>query len=84
MRLDPCSARGSVPCPQVRAAVLTSVQCAVYDSTKRWWMQATGMADGPATHLCASMLTGLATTTAVAPVDVVKTNMFASAHGHCI
>ena len=67
---------------QARAAVLTSVQCAVYDGTKRWWMAATGMADGPATHLGASMLTGLATTTATTPVDVVKTNMFASApHG---
>ena len=59
--------------------MLTSVQCAVYDGTKRWWMAATGMADGPATHLGASMLTGLATTTATTPVDVVKTNMFASA-----
>lgn len=59
--------------------MLTSVQCAVYDGTKRWWMAVTGMADGPATHLGASMLTGLATTTATTPVDVVKTNMFASA-----
>lgn len=66
---------------QARAAVLTSVQCAVYDGTKRWWMAASGMADGPATHLCASMLTGLATTTATTPVDVVKTNMFAGADG---
>ena len=67
---------------QARAAVLTSVQCAVYGGTKRWWMRATGMADGPATHLGASMLTGLATTTATTPVDVVKTNMFASAPRH--
>ncbi|KAK9843973.1 hypothetical protein WJX81_000833 [Elliptochloris bilobata] len=67
---------GSTP-SMARAAVLTSVQCAVYDGTKRWWMAATGMTDGPATHLGASMVTGLATTTATTPVDVVKTNMFA-------
>jgi hypothetical protein len=76
--------RGGLTWPgpvQARAAVLTSVQCAVYDGTKRWWMRASGMADGPATHLCASMLTGLATTTATTPVDVVKTNMFAGAGG---
>ncbi len=61
---------------QIRAAALTATQCASYDLAKQWWMRQTGMRDNVATHLGASMLTGLATTTITAPVDLVKTNMF--------
>lgn len=68
------------PCMQVRAAALTGTQCASYDQAKRLWMQHTGMGDNPGTHLGASMITGLATTTITAPVDLIKTNMFVGVH----
>jgi hypothetical protein len=61
---------------QIRAAALTGTQCASYEQAKRLWMQHTGMGDNPGTHLGASMITGLATTTITAPVDLIKTNMF--------
>lgn len=61
---------------QIRAAALTATQCASYDLAKQWWMRQTGMSDNVGTHFGASMLTGLATTTITAPVDLVKTNMF--------
>ena len=61
---------------QVRAAALTGTQCASYDAAKQAWMARTGMGDTPGTHLGASMITGLATTTITAPVDLIKTNMF--------
>ncbi|KAK9915359.1 hypothetical protein WJX75_008003 [Coccomyxa subellipsoidea] len=60
----------------IRAAALTATQCASYDLAKQWWMRQTGMNDNVGTHFGASMLTGLATTTITAPVDLVKTNMF--------
>ena len=63
---------------QIRAAALTATQCASYDQAKQWWMRKTGMGDSFATHFGASMLTGLATTTVTAPVDLVKTRMFMS------
>ncbi len=66
----------SVRVVQIRAAALTATQCASYDLAKQWWMRQTGMRDNVCTHLGASMLTGLATTTITAPVDLVKTNMF--------
>ncbi|KAK9829621.1 hypothetical protein WJX72_006922 [[Myrmecia] bisecta] len=67
--------RGTLP-SMMRAAVLTAAQCATYDEAKTAWMRATGWGDDFATHLAASMVTGVVTTTATAPVDVVKTNMF--------
>ena len=63
---------------QIRAAALTATQCASYDQAKQWWMRTTGMGDSFATHFGASMLTGLATTTVTAPVDLIKTRMFMS------
>ncbi|CAL5221301.1 g3469 [Coccomyxa viridis] len=62
----------------IRAAALTATQCASYDQAKQWWMRTTGMGDSFATHFGASMLTGLATTTVTAPVDLIKTRMFMS------
>ena len=61
------------------AAVQTASQCASYDAAKRAAMAATGWGDGPATHLAASAATGLVTTTATAPIDVVKTRMMVGA-----
>ena len=63
---------------QLRAAALTATQCASYDQAKQWWMRTTGMGDSFATHFGASMVTGLATTTVTAPVDLIKTRMFMS------
>ena len=61
---------------QIRAAALTATQCASYDQAKQWWMRTTGMRDSFGTHFGASMVTGLATTTVTAPVDLIKTRMF--------
>ncbi len=58
--------------PQVRAAVLTASQCATYDEVKSRLLALTGWADSLGAHLAASMVTGLVTTTATNPVDVVK------------
>lgn len=63
-------------CLQTRAAVLTASQCATYDEIKQVIMKVTGMGNHFGTHLGASMVTGLVTTTATAPVDVIKTHMF--------
>ncbi|CAK0781436.1 hypothetical protein CVIRNUC_005373 [Coccomyxa viridis] len=62
----------------LRAAALTATQCASYDQAKQWWMRTTGMGDSFSTHFGASMVTGLATTTVTAPVDLIKTRMFMS------
>ena len=56
--------------------MLTAAQCATYNESKKLWMWITGGGDDFATHLGSSMITGLVTTTATGPVDVIKTNMF--------
>ena len=63
-------------CLQARAAVLTASQCATYDEVKQTLIKFTGAGDNFGTHLASSMITGLVTTTATAPVDVIKTHMF--------
>lgn len=67
--------RGTVP-STARAAVLTAAQCATYNEAKMAWMRMTNSGDTLSTHVGASMISGLVTTTLTAPVDVVKTNMF--------
>ena len=66
----------SVSVVQARAAVLTASQCATYNEAKQAVMSLTGGGDTMATHVGASMVSGLVTTTLTAPVDVIKTNMF--------
>ena len=66
----------SAVCVQARAAVLTASQCATYDEVKQTLIKFTGAGDNFGTHLASSMITGLVTTTATAPVDVIKTHMF--------
>ena len=56
--------------------MLTAAQCASYDESKKLWMKLTGGGEDFTTHLGASMITGVVTTTATGPVDVIKTNMF--------
>lgn len=68
---------------QTRAGVLTAAQCATYDEAKKAWMVLTGGDDSLSTHVGASMISGLVTTTLTAPVDVIKTNMFVGKHAPC-
>lgn len=57
-----------------RCAVLTAVQCATYDRAKQVAISACGLrADDVRTHLAASMISGVASTTATTPFDNVKT-----------
>lgn len=63
---------------QVRTAIFTAAQLSTYDEAKRWCSAALGTGPGDlATQLGASLASGLVTTTAVAPADIVKTRMFA-------
>ncbi len=61
---------------QARAAVLTASQCATYDEVKQMIIRLSGAKESFGIHLASSMVTGLVTTTATAPVDVIKTHMF--------
>jgi solute carrier family 25 uncoupling protein 8/9 len=57
-----------------RCAMLTAVQCATYDRAKLLAMGASGLSATDArTHLAASLISGVASTTATAPFDNVKT-----------
>ena len=61
-------------------SMLTASQCVAYDSAKSFVRGARrGEEDDLATHLCASMLTGLVTTAVTNPVDVIKTRLYVSA-----
>ena len=68
---------------QARAAVLTAAQCATYNEAKTAWMNMTNGGDTLSTHVGASMISGLVTTTLTAPVDVIKTNMFVGMLLYC-
>ena len=61
----------------MRAAILTASQCVTYDEAKSHVKAVFGWGgDEFRTHLLASMLGGLVTTTVTSPVDVIKTKMF--------
>ncbi|CAF4709932.1 unnamed protein product [Rotaria socialis] len=68
---------GTVPAA-FRTAVLTATQCVTYDHAKRFWIELTGWSEGVKLHLGASLITGLVTTTVTAPLDTIKTNMYAA------
>ena len=59
----------------VRAAVLNSACLASYDESKAWLIRTGRSTDGLATHVFASVVSGLVTTTAVNPFDVIKTRI---------
>ena len=59
----------------LRAAVLNSACLASYDHSKAWLIRSGRASDGPLTHLFASLVSGLVTTTVVNPFDVVKTRI---------
>ena len=71
-----------------RSAILTASQCAAYDGAKSFVRGARSVpssepeseseSDDLFTHLCASMLTGLVTTTVTNPVDMIKTQLYVS------
>lgn len=68
--------RGATP-GMIRAAVLTASQCATYDAAKRRLAALTQLPDDSlALQTGCALLTGLASTTATQPVDVIKTQMF--------
>ncbi|CAF1321831.1 unnamed protein product [Adineta steineri] len=68
---------GTVPAA-IRTAALTATQCVTYDHAKRFWKELTGWNEGISLHLGASLITGLVTTTVTAPLDMIKTTMYAS------
>ena len=70
-------ANGLVP-HIARGATVTASQLAVYDSAKRSVMKQTGLEDGLLLRFLASMVAGVVTTTIVAPVDVIKTQVMTS------
>jgi solute carrier family 25 protein 14/30 len=59
----------------LRAAVLNSSCLASYDHSKAWMIRGRYGEDGIATHLFASIVSGLVTTTTVNPFDVIKTRI---------
>lgn len=66
--------RGATP-TVIRAAILTSMQLSTYDQSKRILLQTGYFHDTTLTHLIASIFSGLVTTTAVNPADVIKTRI---------
>jgi solute carrier family 25 protein 14/30 len=59
----------------VRAAMLTSMQLSTYDQSKRTMLRSGYFQDNPLTHIIASLFSGLLTTTAVNPADIIKTRI---------
>lgn len=60
--------------PTTQSTITT--QCATYDEVKQYFRHTLHWDDTLRTHLVVSGVAGLVTTTAIAPVDVVKTRMF--------
>jgi hypothetical protein len=58
-----------------RAAVLTGAQLSSYDHTKRGLLKTRYFKDDVVTHLSASFVSGLVTTTACNPFDIIKTRV---------
>jgi solute carrier family 25 (mitochondrial uncoupling protein), member 8/9 len=67
--------RGAVPA-MARSGILTATQCASYDEVKHRFIAASGWGNHVGTYFVCSMITGLITTTACNPPDVIKTHMF--------
>jgi hypothetical protein len=72
--------KGVIP-TTLRAAVLTSAQLSSYDHTKIQLRKLDLLPDGPIIHFLASFVSGLVTTTATSPVDVIKTRVMNATHG---
>ena len=59
-----------------RSAALTASQCATYGEVKKRWLALGITGDGLPAHLASSMISGVATTFATNPVDMIKTQMY--------
>lgn len=59
-----------------RSAALTASQCATYGEVKKRWLALGITGDGFPAHLASSMISGVATTFATNPVDMIKTQMY--------
>jgi len=66
--------RGSVP-TIARAIVVNAVQLGTYSQAKETIKSTANMEDGLKLHFCAAMVSGLLTTIASMPVDIVKTRL---------
>nr|CDJ94199.1 Mitochondrial substrate solute carrier domain containing protein [Haemonchus contortus] len=66
--------RGCTP-TVVRAMVVNAAQLATYSQAKQMILATKKIQDGIFCHFCASMLSGLATTIASMPVDILKTRI---------
>lgn len=66
--------KGATP-TVVRAALLTSMQLSSYDHSKQIMIRSGYFQDNPLTHIIASIISGLITTTVVNPADVIKTRI---------
>jgi len=62
----------------VRGATVTASQLATYDTAKRAASEHFGLQDGLVLRFAASMISGVVTTTVVAPVDLIKTRVMTS------
>ena len=72
---------GLVP-HMARGAAITSSQVATYDTIKAWLVGRFGLDPGSVgTHMAASMVAGVAVTTASSPFDVMKTRLMAGGGG---
>jgi hypothetical protein len=70
--------RGIVP-STLRGSTIACGEIACYDQAKVFLRGSFGIAEeGPATHIAASLIAGLAATTLAAPFDMVKTRTMAS------
>ncbi|KAL3083492.1 hypothetical protein niasHS_011294 [Heterodera schachtii] len=66
--------RGCTP-TVIRAMVVNAAQLATYSQAKQQLLASGHFRDGIPLHFCASMISGLATTVASMPVDIVKTRI---------
>jgi solute carrier family 25 oxoglutarate transporter 11 len=58
--------------------VVNAAQLATYSQAKQQLVLSAGFQEGIPLHFCASMISGLATTIASMPVDIVKTRFLQS------
>ncbi|XP_045724524.3 mitochondrial 2-oxoglutarate/malate carrier protein-like [Mirounga angustirostris] len=67
----PTLCRGCIP-TMARAVVVSAAQLASYSQSKQFLLDSGYFSDNILCHFCASMISGLVTTAASMPVDVVK------------
>uniref|UniRef100_F7A7B1 Solute carrier family 25 member 11 n=1 Tax=Equus caballus TaxID=9796 RepID=F7A7B1_HORSE len=66
--------RGCIP-TMARAVVVNAAQLASYSQSKQFLLDSGYFSDNILCHFCASMISGLVTTAASMPVDIVKTRI---------